>query len=263
MGSLNTYVVLRAEVPNPSLNADAPHAGAAPAAAGSRLACFVGAHRGDRMRIRHCLTTAILAAAPMFGMAAEPVPLRPDTYKSDLGVLIIQVNWGRTWKCGRYENSQLEALTFRKVPPDAPEPILIALESPSKLFVDNKFLPHAFVIQPGEYYLAAFDVKVARSVKDVGHLKGAEDVLVEGGKPVGGSFTINPGEIVYVGHFGLDCGQEPFLWRYYLESREEFEKYVQGFREEFPFVRQVPVQYRLFSTRPFGNPFSLKDPIVK
>jgi len=215
------------------------------------------------VRIRHCLIAAMLAAAPMLGMAAEPVALRADTYKPDLGVLVIQVNWGRTWKCGLYENAQLEALTFRKAPLDSPEPVSFVLETPSKLFVDNKFLPYAFVIQPGEYSLTAFDVKVARSVKDVGHFKGAEESLIVGGKPVGGTFTVGPGEIVYAGHFGLDCGQEPFLWRYYLESREEFEKYVRGFREEFPFVGQVPVQYRLFSTRLFGNPFSLKDPTVE
>jgi hypothetical protein len=215
------------------------------------------------VRIRNYLIVAILAAASTLGMAAEPVTLGPDTYKPDLGVLVIQVNWGRTWKCGRYENAQLEALTFSKTPADSPAPVSIALETPSKLFVDNKFLPYAFVIQPGEYLLSAFDVKVARSVKDVGHFKGAEDSLIVGGKPVGGTFTVGPGEIVYVGHFGLDCGQEPFLWRYYLESREEFEKYVQGFREKFPFVNQLPVQYRLFSTQPFGHPFSLKDPTVR
>lgn len=206
---------------------------------------------------------AILAAAPISGIAAEPVTLDATTYKQDLGVLIIQVNWGRAWKCGHFENAQLQALTFRKSPHDAPEPVSLDLETPSKVAVDNKFLPYAFVIQPGEYALTGFDVKVARSVKDVAHIKGAEDSLIKDGKPVGGTFTVNPGEIVYVGHFGLDCGQEPFLWRYYLESREEFEKYIEGFRKKFPFVKQVPVQFRLFSTRFFGQPFSLTDPTVK
>jgi hypothetical protein len=74
---------------------------------------------------------------------------------------------------------------------------------------------------------------------------------------------VNPGEIVYVGHFGLDCGAEPFLWRNYIQNREDFEGYVAGFREKYPFAKQVPVQYRLFSTQLFGNPFALKDPTVK
>jgi len=206
---------------------------------------------------------AILSTLPTLVIAAEPVSLSADTYKADLGVLVIQVNWGRTWKCGQFENAQLQALTFTKSPLDAPESVSLALETPSKLFVDNKFLPYAFVIQPGEYVLTAFDVKVARSVTDVAHINGSKDNLIKDGKPVGGTFTVNPGEIVYVGHFGLDCGAEPFLWRSYIDGRGDFEKYIGGFREKFPFVRQVPTQYRLFSTQLFGNPFALKDPTVK
>jgi hypothetical protein len=206
---------------------------------------------------------AILGALPSLVVAAEPVSLSADSYKADLGVLIIQVNWGRTWKCGQFENAQLQALTFTKSTIDTPESVSLDLETPSKLFVDNKFLPYAFVIQPGEYVLTAFDVKVARSVTDVAHINGSKDNLIKDGKPVGGTFTVNPGEIVYVGHFGLDCGAEPFLWRNYIQNREDFEGYVAGFREKYPFAKQVPVQYRLFSTQLFGNPFALKDPTVK
>jgi hypothetical protein len=204
-----------------------------------------------------------LVALPAFVAAAEPVNLSADTYKADSGVLIIQVNWGRTWKCGQFQNAQLEALTFTKSPIDAQEPVSLDLETPSKLFVDNKYLPYAFVVAPGEYILTGFDVKVARSASNVAHIKGSKDILVKDDKPVGGTFTVNPGEIVYVGHFGLDCGAEPFLWRSYIQSREEFEKYIGGFREKFPLVKQVPVQYRLFSTQLFGYPFALKDPTVK
>lgn len=206
---------------------------------------------------------AILGSLPVLVFAAEPVNLSADTYKANLGVLIIQVNWGRAWKCGQFENAQLQALTFTKSPVDTPKPVSLDLETPSKLLVDNKFLPYAFIIQPGEYFLTAFDVKVARSVSDVAHIKGSKDTLIKDGKPVGGTFTVNPGEIVYVGHFGLDCGAEPFLWRNYIEGRDDFEKYIDGFREKFPFVKHVPVQYRLFSTQLFGNPYTLKDPTVK
>ena len=206
---------------------------------------------------------AIISTLPTLVMAAEPVSLSADTYKADLGVLIIQVNWGRSWKCGQFENAQLQALTFTKSPIVAPEPVSIDLETPSKLLVDNKFLPYAYVIQPGEYVLTAFDVKIARSKTDVAHIKGSKDNLIKDDKPMGGTFTVNPGEIVYVGHFGLDCGAEPFLWRTYIANREDFEKYVAGFRETFPFVKQVPVQYRLFSTQLLGNPYSIKDPTVK
>jgi hypothetical protein len=146
---------------------------------------------------------------------------------------------------------------------DTPEPITLDLVTPSKLFVDNKFLPYVFVIQPGEYALTAFDVKVARSSTDVAHIMGSRDNLIKDGKPAGGTFMVNPGEIAYIGHFGLDCGAEPFLWRTYIDGREDFERYVGGFREKFPFAKQLPVQYRLFSTDYFGRPFVLKDPTVK
>ena len=35
-----------------------------------------------------------LLTLPALAIAAEPVNLSADTYKPDLGVLIIQVNWG-------------------------------------------------------------------------------------------------------------------------------------------------------------------------
>ena len=202
-------------------------------------------------------------ALPSHVIAAEPVNLNDTNYKADLGVIIVEINWGRVWKCGQYENTQLEALTFTKSPINSPEQVSLELETPSKLFVDNKFLPYAFVVQPGEYVLTAFDVKIARSMTDVAHIKGTEAYLIKDGKPEGGSFTVNPGEIVYIGHFGLDCGAEPFLWRYYIDGKVEFEKYITGFREKYPFAKQVPVQYRLFSTHLLGNQFSLQETTVK
>ncbi len=210
-----------------------------------------------------CQVLVCLGLFPSFLAAADPVKLGEDTYKADLGLIILQVNWGRTWRCGRYENAQLEALTFMKSPIDGPENISLDLETPSRLAVQNRFVPYAFVVQPGEYVLTAFDVKIARSRTDVVHIKGSKDKLVKDGKPVGGSFSVQPGEIVYIGHFGLDCGAEPFLWRYYIDGRNDFERYIAGFREAYPFVKQVPVHFRLFSTQTIGNPFALEDPTVK
>lgn len=206
---------------------------------------------------------AIFVVLPTLGVAADPINLSEDTYKAELGVIIIQINWGRRLKCGQFENAQVQALTFTKSPADSPEQVSLELETPSKLFVDNQFLPYAYVVQPGEYVLTAFDVKIARSRTNVAHIKSSPDKLIKDGKPVGGSFVVNPGEIVYVGHFGLDCAAEPFLWRYYIDSREEFEKYIKGFREKYPFLKQVPVQYRLFSTQVLGHPFTLQDGTVR
>lgn len=206
---------------------------------------------------------AILAVLPSLVIAAEPADLDEATYRADLGVILIQINWGRTWNCGQYENAQLQALTFTKSPADRPDGVSLELETPSRLFVDNEFLSYAYVVQPGDYLLTAFDVKVARSTTEVIHIKGTRDNLIKGGKPVGGSFTVNPGEVVYIGHFGLDCGAEPFLWRYYIEGRSEFERYIEGFRQKYPFVKHVPVQFRLFSTQVLGSPYALDEPVVE
>ena len=211
-------------------------------------------------RLLHSLV-GVIVTVPSF--AAAPVDLTEENFKPDVGAIIIQLNWGRTWKCGMYENAQLEGLTFTRMPIDDPKAISLDVETPSKLFVDNKFVPYVFVVQPGEYVLTGFDVKIARSVKDVAHITGAQYSLMKDGKPVGGSFVVNPGEIVYVGHFGLDCGAEPFLWRYYINGRADFERYVAGFRQKYPFMKDVPVNFRLFSTQMFGGPYTLSDPVVK
>jgi hypothetical protein len=209
------------------------------------------------------LLIAVFVFLPQLVFAAGPVDLDENTYKKELGVIIIQVNWGRTWKCGQFENAQLQALTFNKSPIDKPEAASLELETHSKLFVDNIFLPYAYVVQPGEYLLTAFDVKVARSTRDIMHIKGTNENLIKEGKSIGGTFNVNPGEIVYIGHFGLDCGAEPFLWRYYIDGRSEFESYIDGFRQKYPFVKNVPVQFRLFSTKMFGNPYALDKPTIE
>jgi len=208
-------------------------------------------------------TVAIVCLVPGLVAGAEPISLKEETYKTDLGVIITQINWGRRWKCGPNENAQLQALTFTKLTIEGAEPRSIDLETPSRLFVDNRFLPYALVVEPGEYVLTAFDVKIARSATDIVHIKPSKNDLIREGKPIGGLFNVSAGEIVYIGHFGLDCRAEPFLWRYYIDGRAEFERYVAGFRQRFPFVKQVPVQFRLFSTQLLGNPFSLEDPLVK
>jgi hypothetical protein len=147
----------------------------------------LGYAEGRMLRYLWCLLASlgVLGVLPMIALAAEPVSLSVDAYKPDLGVLIVQVNWGRSWKCGQFANAQLQALLFTKSPVDTPIPVSLDLETPSKLFVDNKFLPYAFIIQPGEYVLTGFDVKVARSIRDVSHIRGSKDNLIKEAKSVG------------------------------------------------------------------------------
>jgi len=180
------------------------------------------------------------------------------------GLILLEVNWGRQWGCAGLDNAQLQKITFKRLP----DPALpggdatIKLKTPSRLFADNRYKTYALIIEPGVYALSDFDVKVAQSTSKIGHLIANSDDLFDGDKPIGGTFTVAVGEIVYIGHFSLDCSKEAVPWRYYIERQDEFDHYVSGFREAFPNVGDLPVQYRLFSTEMFGSGYSLENDVM-
>lgn len=178
-------------------------------------------------------------------------------------VVILQINWGRYWPCAAFENAQLQALTFTRMPYGEPDSVSLELKPRSNLRVDNKFLPYAYVLPSGEYALSAYDVKRAKSVLQVDHEAPSAKELIPQGKPIGGSFSVASGEVVYIGSFGLDCTHAPIPWRYYVANRAEFEGVISRFRKKYPEVADAPAIYRLFSTHLFGEKFSLENPIVK
>jgi hypothetical protein len=195
--------------------------------------------------------------------AADPVDLTEKSYSPDNAVVVVFINWGRSWDCGGYENAQLQALTFQKMPLAESTSRGLKLVTPSRLMSNPTFERYVYVVGPGEYALTGFDVKVAKSVKAVGHLIGDESNLVRDGTPVGGTFNVNAGEVVYLGHFGLDCAAEPFLWRFNAEERSDFERLVAKLRENYPVLKDIPVTFRLFSTEMFGTAFTFDNPTVK
>lgn len=182
--------------------------------------------------------------------------------RSELGIVVLEVNWGRRWDCAGYENAQLQKLEFRAGSTTGFTGRRLELETPSKLFVDDEYLPLAIMVEPGTYAITGFDVKTARSVSDIGHWIADESDLIEGGRAIGGSFKVGAGEIVYLGHFTLDCDDSVMPWRLYLGNREEFERYVARFREWHPYTADVDVEFRLFDTDRLGTPFVLRNPIV-
>ena len=214
-----------------------------------------------RWKFLLCTVVAWRVAA---AMAADPVELTEKAYAAEgqrKGTILLQVNWGRTWHCGKYENAQLQQLSFSKLPFEPAEKGTkdVRLSGGPKLLAGNVFQPYALLIEPGEYAISEFDVKIAGSVTDIGHAHGDRSTLIRDGKAVGGTFSVAPGEIVYIGHFGVDCSGEPMLWRYYVEGRQEFDRYVLGFHERFPFTKDTPVVFRLFATDVFGKPYDLTD----
>ena len=173
--------------------------------------------------------------------------------KIEKAVVIYGVNWGRQWGCAGFENAQLENLTFTRLNlSEKDDEGKIVLNTPSKLFVDNISKTYAIIVTPGEYALSGFDVKIAKSIEEIGHLKGDVTELFESGKPTGGTFKVSAGEIVYIGHFGLDCAYEPIPWRYYIQ-KEDFEGYAARFKKEHKFIADKQIIYRLFQTNKFGK----------
>jgi hypothetical protein len=208
---------------------------------------------------RQCsfLALLLLAALPV----AAQVPLSEQAYKeskSAKGVVILQVNWGRYWRCGRYQNAQLQRLAFRRLSENASATDKDWELSPaSTLLVQPSFEPYVVLLDPGEYALSGYLFKVASSISDVRKTEGDPSKLIVDGKPVGGSFNVAAGEVVYIGHFGIDCHGEPTPWRFYLDGRQEFDRYVDGFYQRYPFAKDSAVTYRLFQTEHFGQPYAL------
>lgn len=175
--------------------------------------------------------------------------------KNEKAVIIYGVNWGRQWGCARFENAQLQNLTFSRI--DSASGNFggedIVLNTPAKLFAKNASESYTIIVTPGEYALTGFDIKIAISSSDVRHIKAKNKDLFENGKPAGGTFEAKAGEVVYIGDFGLDCaGDKPIPWRYYIK-KEDFESYVAGFKEKYKFIGDKQVIYRLFQTNKFGQ----------
>jgi hypothetical protein len=200
----------------------------------------------------------LLASPP----ATAQVPLSADTFRqsgSDKGMVILQVNWGRYWKCGPYENAQLQRLAFRRITGnnDSPARGDWELSPSSSLIAKPSFEPYVMLLEPGQYALSGFKFKVAVSPSSVKVVEVDSSKLIVSGKPVGGSFNVAAGEAVYIGHFGVDCHGEPTPWRFYIEGKDEFDRYVDGFHKHFPFAKDAVVTYRLFQTEQFGQPYDL------
>lgn len=158
--------------------------------------------------------------------------------KNEKAVILYGVNWGRQWGCTGSDNAQLQNLTFSRI--DSASSDLgrenIVLNNPAKLFSKNTSDSYAIIVNPGEYALTGYDIKISKSPTGVSHIKGRGE----------GTFKVNAGEIVYIGDFGLDCaGGEPIPWRYCIQ-KDDFDNYVDGFKEKYKFIGDKQVIYRLF-----------------
>lgn len=177
------------------------------------------------------------------------------------GLVLFDIYWNRVWKCGGFQNAQLRSLGFDRTPlksDAADSPGLLMLTNPSELAPPRNFVQYAMLLEPGEYQLTSFAVKVAKSTTDVGTLTATRAQLVQDGASKAGSFTVAAGEVVFIGNFAIDCLQQPIPWRYFTEGKKNFEEHLQQYQRKFPFIDPSKVVYRLFSTTTFGEPYELK-----
>lgn len=210
------------------------------------------------------LFALLVGLSTSLSVAAEvAVPFSSSAYAENAsakGVVLISAKWGRKWKCGRFENAQLKNLSFDKAgsPKEGNDakPDLV-LEDNSILPASSRFVNYAYIVEPGEYMLSAFSVKAAQSVSNVGYFNAARSDLIKDGRSKAGTFTVSAGEVVYVGHFFLDCAQDPMPWRFYPSDRGDFTQFLSGIKKEFEAIDVEKVKFRLFDTTTMGNPFTL------
>ena len=96
-------------------------------------------------------------------------------------------------------------------------------------------------------------------MSQVGYFSGDRGTLISEGKSKAGSFSVAPGEVVYIGHFALDCANAPMPWRYYPEDRPAFAKYLEAVAREYTGLPIERAKFRLFETNVMGNSFSLPE----
>lgn len=187
----------------------------------------------------------------------ETSNVNKETYlknKNIKGIVLVSSSGMRDWGCGTYNNVELRSIGFdlepsnkaRSTPPD-----VVINDTP------NYSKNHVFLLKPGTYSLSYIRLKLAKSVSEIFHKEAKRATLIKGSKSAGGSFTVKAGEAVYIGHFIARCNPDPTLRRFYLKDRKYFVDYVNEIKAEYPYLNLDNVQYRLFSTKVFGNDYSL------
>ena len=209
------------------------------------------------------LTTLVVLVSGCIssGTSRPKQEVTAESYGTDQtkGLVVVSAMWGRTWKCAQFENGQLRSFGFDRLPSQitADDATADVVLEGSLYYGERPATNYVLALDPGEYGLATFAIKVASSATDVKIASVGRARLFEGGKPIGGTFNVKAGELVYIGHFGLDCYKEPTIWRYYPEGREGFDNYKQVIKKQYPYLDVENMQFRLFKTSILGRDYVL------
>lgn len=207
-------------------------------------------------------SACVILATASLGNATKLKKGEYSKNSNEMGVVLLDVNWGRQWNCAGFENAQLKSLKFKNTSINTNSNnkyTEINLESPSRLFSKPKFISHGFLVNPGTYEFTEWSVKVAKSSREVGYINVGEDALVDNGVFHGGTVEVGANEIIYVGNFYLDCYKSPIPWRYYTEGRANFENHIKQYKKKFKFLKNYKVIYRLLDTNNFGEKYVLPN----
>lgn len=206
-------------------------------------------------------TVIVMTGCTSPGVSGPGHDVTAESYRTDTtkGLVVLSALWGRSWECGKFENGQLRSFGFDRLPSVTTADVATAdvVIEDSTYVGGGPATNYVLALDPGEYGLAMFAIRVASSTTDVRTVSVGRARLFEGGKPVGGTFTVQAGELVYIGHFGLDCYKEPKIWRYYLEGRGGFEHYKRLIKNQYPFLPVETMQMRLFKTSALGRDYVL------
>ena len=203
------------------------------------------------------------ASTAMVNSAQQSIEATAESYakqRSTKGVVLLGVNWGRTWACGAYQNAELRIFAFDLMPTTKEsneEGADIVLHTGPNLLRRQEYIGYALLVEPGEYALAGFAIKVMpdKLVSDTAQywVAGRSD-LAKYGAYRGGHFNIAAGETVYLGHFDIKCtAAGPKLWRVRAKPGEDFDAYLADLRKKYPFLDLKQTKYRLLQTTEFGH----------
>ena len=205
------------------------------------------------------------ASISIVNSAQESTEATAESYaehRSARGVVLLGVNWGRTWACGSYQNGELRAFGFDLLPTTkkSNEEIAdIVLHTGPNILRRQEYIGYALLVEPGEYALAGFAIKVtpAKIVSDaVQYWVANRSDLLKYGKYRGGHFTVAANETVYLGHFDIKCTTGgPKLWRVRAKEGEDFDSYLVDIKKKYPFLDLKQTEYRLFQTTEFGHQY--------
>lgn len=204
---------------------------------------------------------ASLSQQDQAGNAIEATAKSYATSRQDKGIVLLDVNWGRRWGCGDWQNAQIQGVGFDRVTPprkQATNTPDIDLQGKPGWFGDQyHWVSYALLVEPGVYTLSDINIKVAANVQTVGFLHVTRDKLQQIGMEKVGHFDVAANETVYIGSFALDCAQGPMLWRYYMPA-ETIRSSTSSFAGKYPFLDMNKVAYRLFKSQIIANP----DPVA-